>query len=34
MKKIILGEWDGEEIWRWQTPGELLAEELEHETHA
>lgn len=33
MKKIILGEFDGEEIWRWQTSGEALAEALEHETN-
>ena len=28
MKKIILGEIDGDEIWRYQTAGEALAEEL------
>ena len=28
MKKIILGEWDGLPIWRYQTAGEALADEL------
>lgn len=31
MKKIILGEIDGEEIWRYETPGEALANALTNE---
>jgi len=27
----IMGEWDGQPIWREKTSGELLAEELEKE---
>ena len=34
MKKIITGEWDGLPIWRYQTVGKLLIEELEKANEA
>lgn len=26
-QKVITGSWNGEEIWRWETPEEMLARE-------
>jgi len=30
MKKIITGNWEGQPIWREQTAGEALLEEIEN----